>query len=111
MEYLPEPPATVEVGPNIAAPSADYTWLPGCWMWRQSRYAWRPGFWAAVQPDWDWMPAHYVWAPRGYVFVDGYWDSSIGRRGVLFAPVYFDARLFGRRGFSYSPVTVIDPAV
>ncbi len=84
VEYLPEPPATVEVGPNIAAPSADDTWLPGCWVWHQSRYAWRPGFWAAVQPDWVWVPAHYVWAPRGYVFVDGYWDYSVGpsRRAV-----------------------------
>lgn len=109
--YLPEPPATVEVGPNLAAPSADNTWLPGCWVWNQNRYAWRPGFWAAVQPDWDWVPAHYVWAPRGYVFVDGYWDYSIGRRGVLFAPVYFDAGVYARPGFSYSPATVIDLGV
>jgi len=111
VQYLPEPPATVEVGPNIAASSADQNWLPGCWVWQQRRYAWRPGFWATVQPDWVWIPAHYVWAPRGYVFVDGYWDYSIGRRGVLFAPVYFSAGVYGRRGFSYSPTTVIDLGV
>ena len=111
VEYLPEPPATVEAGPNIAASSADQTWLPGCWVWQQGRYAWRPGFWAAVEPDWVWIPAHYVWAPRGYVFVDGYWDYSIGRRGVLFAPVYFDAGVYRRPGFSYSPTTVIDLGV
>jgi hypothetical protein len=111
VEYLPEPPATVEAGPNVAAPSPDDTWLPGCWVWQNSRYAWRPGFWAPVQPDWVWIPAHYVWAPRGYVFVDGYWDYSIGRRGVLFAPVYFSAGVYGRRGFSYSPTTVIDLGV
>ena len=87
------------------------TWLPGCWVWQHGRYAWRPGFWATVQPDWDWVPAHYVWAPRGYVFVDGYWDYSIGRRGVLFAPVYFDAGVYARPGFSYSPTTVIDLGV
>ncbi|MFZ1933072.1 MAG: hypothetical protein WCB27_21135 [Thermoguttaceae bacterium] len=108
--YLPEPPATVEAGPNIAAPSPDDTWLPGCWVWQNSRYAWRPGFWATAQPNWDWIPAHYVWAPRGYVFVDGYWDYSIGRRGMLFAPVYFSAGVYGRRGFSYSPTTVINLA-
>ena len=108
---MPEPPATVEAGPNIAAPSADKMWLPGCWVWHQGRYAWRPGFWAAVQPDWDWVPAHYVWAPRGYVFVDGYWDYSIGRRGVLFAPVYFNRGVYARRGFSYSPTMVIDLGV
>lgn len=111
VEYLPEPPATVEVGPNIAAPSADETWLPGCWVWQNGRYAWRPGFWAPVQPNWVWIPAHYVWAPRGYVFVDGYWDYTIGRRGVLFAPVYFDAGVYGQPGFSYSPSTVIDLGV
>ena len=109
--YLPEPPATVEVGPNIAASSADQTWLPGCWVWHQGRYAWRPGFWATVQPNWVWVPAHYVWAPRGYVFVEGYWDYSIGRRGVLFAPVYFNAGVYARRGFSYSPTVVIDLGV
>lgn len=108
VEYLPEPPATVETGPNIAATSADQTWLPGCWIWQQNRYAWRPGFWATVQPDWDWVPAHYVWAPRGYVYVDGYWDYNINRRGVLFAPVYFNAGVYGRSGFSYSPSTAID---
>ncbi len=111
LEYLPEPPASVESGPNIAAPSPDDTWLPGCWVWQSGRYAWRPGFWAPVQSDWGWVPAHYVWAPRGYVYVDGYWDYSIGRRGLLFAPVYFSASVYGRPGFSYSPTTVINPAV
>lgn len=111
VEYLPEPPASVEVGPNVAAPSPDNTWLPGCWVWQTNRYAWRPGYWAAVQPNWVWTPAHYVWAPRGYVFVDGYWDYSIARRGVLFAPVYFSAGVYGRPGFAYSPTTVIDLGV
>ena len=44
VEYLSEPPATVESGPNVAAPSADDSWLPGSWVWQQSRYAWRPGY-------------------------------------------------------------------
>lgn len=108
VEYLPQPPASVESGPRVAATSADQTWLPGCWVWQNSRYVWRPGFWATVQPNWVWIPAHYVWAPRGYVYIDGYWDYSIGRRGVLFAPVYFNADVYGRRGFSYSPTTVIN---
>lgn len=108
VEYLPEPPATVEAGPNRAAPSADQTWLPGSWVWQQNRYAWRPGFWSAVQPDWVWTPAHYVYTPRGYVFVEGYWDYSVARRGVLFAPVYFTASTYTRPGYSYSPGTVID---
>ena len=89
---------------------ADHTWLPGCWVWRNGRYAWRPGFWATVQPNWVWVPAHYVWAPRAS-FVDGYWDYSVGRRGVLFAPCISIAGVYGRQGFSYTPTTVIDLGV
>ena len=111
IEYLPEPPATVEAGPNIAAPSADQIWLPGCWVWQQNRYAWRPGYWATGNQDWDWVPDHYVWTPSGYVFVDGYYDYSVPRRGVVFAPVYFNGGLRTQRGFSYSPSTVINPGV
>jgi hypothetical protein len=111
VEYLPEPPATVEAGPNVPAASADAIWLPGCWLWQQNRYAWRPGYWANGNSDWDWVPAHYVWTPRGYVFVDGYYDYTVAQRGVLFAPVYFNSNVYLQRGFSYSPLTVINPAV
>ena len=93
VEYLPEPPATVEAGPNAPRLSPNDCWLPGTWLWQQSRYAWRPGVWATVQPDWVWIPA-ICSAPRGYVFVNGYWDYSVGRRGVLFAPVIFDAAVY-----------------
>lgn len=110
-EYLPEPPETVEVGPGMPAPSPDQSWIPGSWIWLHGRYAWRPGYWVTVQSDWDWIPAHYIWAPRGYVFVDGYWDYSVERRGVLFAPVYFDAGIYARQSFHYSPSTVISLAV
>jgi hypothetical protein len=106
--YLPEPPATVEAGPNIAAPSANDIWQPGCWVWVDTRYAWRPGYWMAAQPDWVWVPAHYVCTPRGYLFVGGYWDYAIARRGVLFAPVYFSAGVYVRPRFSYSPSIVIN---
>ena len=109
--YLPPPPATVEVGPNVAAPSVDYGWTPGCWMWYQARYAWRPGYWALGHADWDWIPAHYVWTPRGYIFVGGFWDYSVERRGILFAPVYFEAGVYSRRGYFYSPTIVINLGV
>ncbi len=111
IEYLPEPPETVEAGPNIEAPSADQTWVPGSWTWHHGHYAWRPGYWAPVYSDWSWVPGHYIWTPRGYVFVDGYWDHVIANRGVLFAPVRFDSGIYARAGFSYSPRTVIDLAV
>lgn len=109
--YLPEPPASVETGPNVAASSADDTWLPGSWVWQQNRYGWRAGYWTKGNQDWDWTPDHYVWTPRGYVFVDGYYDYSVPRRGVVFAPVYFNQGLRTQRGYSYSPSTVINPGV
>jgi hypothetical protein len=109
--YLPPPPATVEAGPNIEAPSVDYGWSPGCWIWYQGRYAWRPGYWVQGRADWDWCPAHYVWTPRGYIFVGGFWDYPVERRGLLFAPVYFEAGVYARRGYFYSPTIVIDLGV
>ena len=109
--YLPPPPTTLEVGPNIGAPSMDYSWMPGCWVWYQGRYAWSPGYWAQGRADWDWTPAHYVWTPRGFIFVGGFWDYPVERRGVLFAPVYFDSGVYARRGYYYSPRIVIDLAV
>ena len=111
VEYYPAPPPTVEAGPNIPAPSPDYAWIPGHWVWHHGRYAWRPGYWTVVQPNWVWVPAHYVCSPRGYVFVEGYWDYAVGRRGILFAPMYFDAGARARPAFRYSPSVVIDLTV
>jgi hypothetical protein len=113
IEYLPEPPAAVEAGPVGVPPSADHGWIPGAWVWwhrvpLRGRYAWCPGYWVAAQADWDWIPPHCTWTPRGYVFVDGYWDYPVARRGVLFAPVRFDAAAHVR--FSYSPSVAIDAA-
>ena len=108
IEYLPQPPESIEQGPNIAAPSEEDVWIPGCWVWHQNRYAWRPGYWVAAQPNWIWIPSSYCWAPNGYVFIDGYWDYAVARRGILFAPVYFNANVYGRQGFVYSPQIVIN---
>ena len=109
--YLPEPPESVEVGPNVNAPSPDYTWIPGCWIWYNNAYAWRPGYWAMMRPDWVWVPAHYVWSPRGYVFVGGYWDFAVGFRGVLFAPVAFGVGVAWGSGFYFTPTFMINIGV
>lgn len=109
--FLPPPPKTVETGPNIEAPSDDYEWTPGCWIWYEGRYAWRPGYWTQGRADWDWIPAHYVWTPRGYIFIEGYWDYSVERRGVLFAPVYLESRVYSRRAYHYSPRIVINLSI
>jgi hypothetical protein len=110
-EYLPEPPESVEIGPSSNAPSPDYTWIPGCWIWHYGGYAWRPGYWAVVHPDWIWVPDHYIWTPRGYIFVTGYWDYTVIHRGVLFAPVFFPPRVHLGLTFSFSPGFVIDLSI
>lgn len=106
--YLPPPPPSLEAGPYIPAPSTDFLWTPGCWIWVQARYAWQPGFWALGQQNWDWIPAHYTWTPRGLVFVSGYWDHPVERRGLLFAPVWFDPTVVGTGRFRYSPAIAVD---
>ena len=107
IDYLPEPPESMESGPNVEATSADHTWMPGGWLWQQNRYVWRPGFWTPAHANWIWTPANYQWTPQGYIFVDGYWDHAFPRRGLLFAPVRFNQIVDPRRGFSYTPSTVI----
>lgn len=89
VEYLPRPPASVEAGPSTPAPSDEHQWIPGHWSWHEGHYVWKPGYWTELQPGWIWSPAYYVDTPGGCIFVDGFWDHSIRRRGLLFAPAYF----------------------
>jgi hypothetical protein len=106
--YREPPPETLEAGPSSPLPSDQHFWVPGCWMWQQTGYRWRPGFWSRYQVDWVWVPAHWVWTPRGCLFVPGYWDHRVTRRGHLFAPVYFHAAYRARPHWYYSPSMVID---
>ncbi|HKA07243.1 MAG TPA: hypothetical protein VKD71_08285, partial [Gemmataceae bacterium] len=105
VEYLPPPPESLETGPSTEATFEGQIWIPGCWVWHETRYAWRPGFWAAGNPDWVWVPAHYVWTPSGFVFVEGYWDYPLFSRGLLFSPVVFTPI---QPGFVYTPTVVLD---
>ena len=106
--YLPTPPAIEDVEPVTVQPSSDMIWVPPCMYWSNGHYVRRSGYWLAAQSDWIWVPSHYVVTPRGYVFADGYWDYSLERRGVLFAPVYFPASVYLRAGFTFSPGIVVD---
>jgi hypothetical protein len=108
IEYLPAPPAFEDVQPPVPPPSSDNIWVPPCQYWYQGQYVPRSGYWLMAYPGWVWVPSHYVWTPRGYIFVAGYWDYSLERRGVLFAPVYFPRSVYIRPGFSYCPSIVID---
>ncbi len=96
LEYLQPPPESIERGPSVPGPAEDSAYVPGCWVWRETRYNWRPGFWVDYRPGWVYTPAKYNWTPAGCVFVDGYWDHPLHDRGLLFSPVRF-ARGFDRR--------------
>lgn len=103
LQFLPAPPPSIDNGPSAAAPSADTDYVPGCWIWRDTRFMWRPGFWHGFQNAWIWTPAHYAWTPSGYVFAEGFWDYPLAQRGLLFAPVRFDRPLWENAGWSYRP--------
>jgi len=111
VEYLPTPPASLEAGPSSEPPTPDQSWAPGCWVWLDTRYVWRPGHWIVYQPDWVWVPAQYVWTPRGCIFTDGYWDYAPVRRGVVFAPVRFSSVVYSRPAYVYRPRVAIDVTV
>jgi len=107
VEYVSYPPPSVDNGPSTPAPNESDVYSPGCWVWRDGRFLWRPGFWVPYQPDWVWVPARYVWTPGGCVFVDGYWDHPFESRGVLFSPVRILRRDLS--GFVYTPSYVVSP--
>ena len=108
VEYLPAPPAPVELGPVGEAPSDDVTWACGYWDWQNNAYLWRPGMWIPARPEWVWTPPHYIWTPRGCIFIPGHWDYALERRGLCFAPVYFPQAGYMQAGFSYQPTVIID---
>ncbi len=107
LNYLDEPPATLDIGPSIPAPDDDSIYVPGAWVYRETRFLWRPGYWLGCRAGWTWSAAHYVWTPSGFVYVDGYWDYPLEDRGVLFAPVCFSQPLWATAGWCYRPSFVV----
>src|SRR5262249_41890818 len=74
LQYLPEPPAPLEVEPSLPPPNDDAVYVPGYWSYGDSRYLWRPGYYALGRPGRVWISPRYLWTPNGYLFVNGYWD-------------------------------------
>lgn len=111
VQYLPEPPESLEQGPSSPAPGEDYFYVPGSWVYETNDYKWQPGFWSATHADWVWVPTQYVWTPRGCVQQAGYWDHDVAHRGVLFTPVYYSQPVYQNAGYSYRPRYTIDTSV
>jgi len=108
--YLPEPPKTPELAPPGDPPAADSFYVPGNYVWADTDYRWRAGYWARVQPGYVWVSSHYRWTPSGYIYISGYWDLALSRRGVLFAPIIVDPLRVETR-FVYTPAFVVRDTV
>jgi hypothetical protein len=108
LPYLTAPPASLDVGPSSPQPNDDSGYVPGCWVFQDGSYVWRPGYWRRYYADWVWNPAAYAWTPGGYLFVDGYWDYDLAGRGLLFAPVCFSQPLWTDPSWYYTPDYVVN---
>jgi hypothetical protein len=106
LELLPPPPEPIEEA-IPPAPAEASIYQPGYWVYQGNRYMWRNGYYVPYRENWVWVPASYYWTPGGYVFNDGYWDYSLQRRGLLFAPVLFANRIGLRPGFTFRPSYLI----
>jgi hypothetical protein len=111
VQMLPNPPESLEVGPNTPAPAANYFWVPGIWNWQGAGYAWRPGYWYAGQTNWVWIPDYYCYTPYGAIFVNGYWDYPLVNRGLLYAPIWWSSPVYGYSGFYYRPYRALNSAL
>ncbi len=106
--YVPEPPAPLEMGPQAPAPMEEAVYVPGSWVYRETRYAWRPGYWAAPRPGYVWVAPRYVWTPSGFIYIDGFWDWLPEARGLVFAPVVFTQPVWvGNPRWVYRPSYVV----
>jgi hypothetical protein len=109
VQTVPPPPASLGTEPALPPPDDSSAYVPGSWIYRETRYAWRPGYWTAFRPGLVWVPARYLWTPAGYVFIDGYWDLPLENRGLLFAPVAFSGAPWLNPGWGYTPDYVVSP--
>ncbi|TWT29234.1 hypothetical protein KOR34_52890 [Posidoniimonas corsicana] len=105
VQYLPYPPESLEEGPTSPPPGDNYFWIPGCWQYRTSGYAWQAGYWYQGNTNWVWTPHHYCYTPRGAIYVRGYWDYPLAGRGLLYAPVYWNSGY--AVGYRYRPRSVL----
>ena len=106
LSIVPEPPAPLDEA-SPPAPNDNSVQIPGGWVYRDTRYVWRPTCWVPFRAGWVWVPGYYVCTPCGYVYVEGYWDHVLRDRGLLFAPVCIDYRVI-RPGWCFRPCYVVN---
>lgn len=105
--YRPPPPNSLEAGPSSPAPADNYFWVPGNWIYYDTGYRWRAGYWTPYQENWVWVPARWVWTPGGFVYLPGFWDFQLAFRGQFFAPIYFQRPIYQQTTYVYRPWCVI----
>ncbi len=111
VDYLPSPPSSLDNGPVYPAPSDDHYYAPGNWVYQNNHYVWRSGYWAPRVAYRVWIPARYIWTPSGCVYRPGFWDYEFDQRGVLFAPVCFNAPVYRQVQYCYQPTYVVNTNV
>jgi hypothetical protein len=100
---LPEPPKSIENGPSTPTDNPNAIWVPGGWDYRNGKFVWRGGYWAAPFQNMMWQPPQYVYNGSGFACVPGYWDYPLENRGILYAPVYIDPQISVNPNFTYTP--------
>ena len=106
--YYQTPPASLEVGPSTPSPGDDHFYVPGTWVYSNSDFRWRTGYWTPYRENWVWCPDRWYWTPRGCFYTAGYWDYQPGVRGQVFAPIAFTSTVYLQPGFRWRPWCVID---
>jgi len=108
VQYLPEPPESLNEGPSAPAPSEQHFYVPGSWVYESNDYRWQPGFWSRSHDNWVWVPSQSIWTPRGCILRPGYWDYDVAYRGVVFTPVRFRQPIYRSPNYTYRPSYTID---
>ena len=70
------PPRELPADPAGPAPGPDFFFVPGQYVPSSAGVAWRPGFWARVQPGWEWVPARWVRLSEGWTYREGHWERA-----------------------------------
>jgi len=109
--YLPPPPATLEIGANLDAPSDDYGWTPGCLdLAAGALRVGAPVTGRKAGGTGSGFPPIMCGLRGASFFVEGFWITRWNGAGMLFrAALYYRSHDYARRGYSYSPRIVDQP--